>query len=402
MAVEAMVGTSVDREELLRRARELVPALRERARATEEGCRVPEESVREIVAAGLVRAGTPRRFGGYDVEFETVHEMTMELARACASTAWCFQLWALHCYWMGFWPLEAQEEVFADGPDMLSASVQLSVSCDYERMPGGYRLSGRGRFASGSDPSQWLFALGVGAEGPLQFLVPRTHFAVLDGTWDVAGLCGSGSKDVVVQDAFIPSHRVIRPAPPIDFAPEGPLPYDQHRQRRYSVPLFAIQGWDFPAVAIGAAQGAYDEIVRRMHGTKGSVRAADSPVIQAQIAQSAVELDVARTLLHRDLEDCQGKGERGETLAPVDYARYMANKSYAHELAVGVVNRMYALGGGRSLSRNDPLQRAHRDAHATAHPGPIGQFPMASQPYGRSLLGLDPREVNFWTGPALG
>jgi len=67
-----------------------------------------------------------------------------------------------------------------------------------------------------------------------------------------------------------------------------------------------------------------------------------------------------------------------------------------------VVNRMYALGGGRSLSRNDPLQRAHRDAHATAHPGPIGQFPMASQPYGRSLLGLDPREVNFWTGPALG
>ena len=359
--------------------------------------------MREIVDAGLVRAGTPLRFGGHDVEFETLHDITIELARACGSTAWCFQLWALHAYWMGFWPIEAQEEVFADGPDMLSASAVLSVQSSYERVSGGYRVSGHGRFASGSDPSQWLFAVAFGAEGPLQFLVPRSQFKVIDGSWDVAGLCGSGSKDVVVEGGFIPAHRAIRPVPPIDYAPQGHrLPYEDHPQRRYTVPLVALQGWDFPAVGIGLAQGAFDEIAERMRGTSGSVKSADSPVIQAQIAQSAVELNVARLLLHDDLEDAQMKGEQAKSIAPIDYARYMSHRSYAHELAIEVVNRMYALGGGRSLSRKDPLQRMHRDANATSHPGPFGQFPLAAQPYGRVLLGLDPSDVNFWTGPPLG
>lgn len=397
-----MTGKSADRDELVRRARELTPALRDRARAAEDGCRVPAESVREIVDAGLVRVGTPLRFGGHDVEFETAHEVTIELARACGSTAWCFQLWALHAYWMGFWPIEAQEEVFADGPDMLSASAVLSVQSSYERVSGGYRVSGHGRFASGCDPSQWLFAVAFGAEGPVQFLVPRSQFRVIDGSWDVCGLSGSGSKDVVVEDALIPGHRAMRPVPPIDFDPQGHrLPYADHPQRRYRVPLVALQGWDFPAVGIGLAQGAFDEIVQRMHGTSGSVRAADSPVIQTQIAQSAVEINVARMLLHGDLEDAQAKGERGEPLTPTDFARYMSHRSYAHELAIEVVNRMFSLGGGRSLSKKDPLQRAHRDVHASSHPGPSGQFLLASQPYGRVLLGLDPREVNFWTGPPL-
>lgn len=400
MAVQVAVDESTDRDELIRRARDLVPTLRERARAAEEAARVPEETVQEIVAAGLVRAGAPVRFGGLDVEFDTLHEITMELARACASTAWCYQLWALHAYWVGHWPMQAQEEVFADGPDMLSTSAQLTVSSHYEQVSGGYRLSGRGRFASGSDPAQWLFAVAMGPQGPRQFLVPRSEFEVIEGSWDVAGLAGSGSKDVTVEDAFVPDHRVILPPPPIDFAPRGGTAYREHPQRRYSVPIVALQGFDFPAVGIGAAQGAFDEILERLRGTSGWVRAADSAVIQTQMAQCAIDLEVARFLLHRDLEDAQSKGERGLELTPVDYARYMSDRAYAHELAIGVVNRVYSLGGGRSLSRNDLLQRAHRDVHATSHPGPIGQFSLASQPYGRALLGLDPSGVNFFPGPA--
>lgn len=404
MTVEAIIDQSADREELVRRARELAPTLRKRARATEDANRVPAESVQEIVDAGLIRVGTPVHFGGHDVEFETMHEITMELARACPSTAWCYQLWALHNYWMGFWPIQSQEEVFADGPDMLSASVQLSVRASYERVPGGYRVSGQGRFASGCDPSQWLFALAFGPEGPRQFLVPRSHFTVVEGSWDVSGLAGSGSKDVTVEEVFIPDYRAIQPAPPIDFDPQGGErpPYELHPQRRYTVPLAALQGWDFAAVGIGAAQGAFDELVERLTGTSGSVRSADSSVIQHQIAQSAVELDIARMMLHDDLEDAQSKGEQGTPLTPSDYARYMSNRSYAHELAVEVVNRVFALGGGRSLSKTDPLQRAHRDAHASTHPGPFGQFPLASQAYGRVLLGLNPADVNFWTGPPIG
>ena len=113
-----MVDQVLAPEELLRRASELVPALRERAAQTEELRRIPDESVRDLLASELHLIGVPRRFGGLDVDYGLMLEVGALLGSGCGSTSWCYSIWAAHSWRVGFWPLEAQE----DGPETQALS----------------------------------------------------------------------------------------------------------------------------------------------------------------------------------------------------------------------------------------------------------------------------------------
>lgn len=387
--------TTTTAEELIARARSLTPKLKERAARAEADAKVPDTTIEELTDAGLVRIGTPVRFGGTDVEWETVPRAAIELARGCASTAWIYALYALHNHWLGFWPLEAQEEIWANGPDMRASSAQLSIRAHYERVDGGYRVSGHGQFASGVDHAQWLFAIAMGPEGPLQVLVPREEFRVLDGTWEVTGLKGTGSKQVIVDDTFVPGYRARHARPPGDVTgdPE-PLPHSLHPQRRYKVGALAIQGWDLTSVAVGSAQGAIDEVVDRMTGTSGHARSGSSEILHHWLASASASVDAAMALMHADFEDALGKGDRGEPITPLDLTRYLRNRAFGVELAVNAATKMFDIGGARSLALSDPLQRHFRDVQAAAH-GPAAQIAFAGQPYARLLLGLDPTAVRL-------
>lgn len=193
MSIQSGVDQAA-REELLKRAAALAPALRQRAQATEDASQVSQETMQDIIDAELVRIGTPIKFGGLDVDVATMYEVAMEFSRSCPSTGWVYVLQALHAYWMGFWSMEAQEEVFADGPDMLSASVQLGVKSEWRKVPGGYRVSGHGKFASGCDHSQWMFVVAPGQEGIRQFILPRSDYTIDAGSWDVSGLRGTAAR----------------------------------------------------------------------------------------------------------------------------------------------------------------------------------------------------------------
>jgi len=388
MSIQSGVDQAV-REELLKRAAALAPALRQRAQATEDASQVSQETMQDIIDAELVRIGTPIKFGGLDVDVATMYEVAMEFSRSCPSTGWVYVLQALHAYWMGFWSMEAQEEVFADGPDMLSASVQLGVKSEWRKVPGGYRVSGHGKFASGCDHSQWMFVVAPGQEGIRQFILPRSDYTIDAGSWDVSGLRGTGSKDVLIEDAFVPEHRGKIPRPPVDFErdPDLERAYGYHRQRRYLAPMSTLQ--DLTCVAIGGAQGAAEELIARTRGTSGSVKSADSTMVQTQIAEATVEVAAARSMLLEDMEVAQRIGEAGDYPSIEHLTAHLRNRGYGCKLSVQAVNRIFDLGGARSLSTKDPLQRLHRDVHAATH-GPLGNFNIASQPYARAVLGLDP------------
>ena len=108
MAVEPEAFT---REELLRRARDLVPVLRSRASHTEELRRIPSESVRDLLSCmgGLYQVGVPRAFGGLDLDYGLILEAAAELGRGCASSSWCYSLWSAHAWLVGHWPQRAQD-----------------------------------------------------------------------------------------------------------------------------------------------------------------------------------------------------------------------------------------------------------------------------------------------------
>ena len=125
---------------LLARAAQLVPVLRERAGRTERLRRMPPETVEDLVASGLVRVGTPERWGGHvGVDIDTGHAVAWELGRGCGSAAWCGSLWIVHNWWLGHFPEQAQAEFFAAGPDTLSSPASTARG-NPSRLPGGTAL----------------------------------------------------------------------------------------------------------------------------------------------------------------------------------------------------------------------------------------------------------------------
>ena len=276
MVKTGAVRAALEQEPLLQRARDLQPLLRERALETEGLRRVPDENVQAILDSRLNLIGVPMRFGGLDVDFSLMHDIAFELGRACGATAWCYSLWAVHNWWVGHYSPEAQEEIYADGPDVLICSGGYSLHSSAEPVEGGYLLSGQWQFSSGCDHSSWAILHTPTADGSLGTLVPASDFAIQHDTWFVSGMQGTGSKDVVVCDAFVPAHRAVT-APAgmrVPLYEEGWSPREYHRQRRYGAHFGALIVWDLVAPAIGIAQGAIDEFSLRLRGSSGRPRAA--------------------------------------------------------------------------------------------------------------------------------
>ena len=371
--------------ELLGRAVELAPVLRERAARTEELRRVPAETVKDILAAGLYRIGVPQRFGGIDGDYGLVFDVAAELGRGCASTAWCYCLWAAHAWLVGYWPLPAQEDVFGAGPDALCSSSLGPGKSTCKSVEGGYRLSGRWEFSSGCDSASWLI-LGVSGIGERNWvLVPRSDFQIIDN-WFVSGLRGSGSKDVVVADAFVPYHRVLDVTSAGDGDWNG---WEIHGQARYRAPISVLLGWDLVAPMLGITRGMIDEFTERMAGTSGPGRTADSAAVQLRLSQASAELDAARALMDRDIREILGKAENGEGFPPLERARFRRDKAFVTQLCLQAVNRLFDLSGGHALFDSVSLQRFHRDAQAVAHRDGL-IMDLGGQQYGRLALGLDP------------
>jgi 3-hydroxy-9,10-secoandrosta-1,3,5(10)-triene-9,17-dione monooxygenase len=384
---------TTDPRELIERARRLLPTLKERAFETERLGSVPAESVSEILATGLNRISVPARFGGLDVEFSLMHDIAIEFGRACGSTSWCFALWGVHNWWVGYYSPEAQEEVYSNGPDVLTSSAGFAIKSQAEPVPGGFRVTGHWQFSSGCDHAEYVFAITASPDGPMGTIIPRSDFTILEDTWNVSGLQGTGSKDIVIDNVFVPTYRTLAGRGSM-LSANAWSPRDYHHQRRYTVPMGALIAWDLVAPAIGLAQGALDEMVARLAGTSGRARAADSAVVHAKLSESAAEIDAARALMHADFEDAQSKGERHEPITTVDLARYARDKAYCMKLAVSAVNRMFDMAGGHALFVTDPIQRIHRDVQACMHRDGM-VFDFGGQPYGAALLGIDPTTIRI-------
>ena len=372
-------------DDLLARAADLVPLLRKRAARTEEMRRVPEETVGELLSRDLYRIGVPKRFGGFDVEYGLALDVAAELGRGCPATAWCYCLWAAHAWLVGYWPLRAQEEVFGDGPDVLCSSSLNTGKSTLAPVDGGYRLSGRWEFSSGCDSASWVM-LGVSGIGDRNWvLIPKGDYEIID-TWFVSGLRGSGSKDIQVNDAFIPAHRVLD----VTTAGDGDWSaWELHRQARYRIPIPVLLGWDLVAPMLGIARGMIDEFTARTMGTSGPGRTADSPAIHLRLSLASAEADAAAALLAEDIKGMFRKGEAGEPFTPLERARYRRDKAFITQLCLQSVNRLFDLSGGHALFDSVALQRFHRDAQAVAHRDGL-IMELGGQQYGRVVLGLEP------------
>src|SRR6185312_16639363 len=172
------------REELLERAAALVPVLRERSAKAETLRRCPEETVEDFAAAGLLRICQPARWGGFELPWDVLCEVSRVLARGCGSQAWVGNIYCDHTQLLGMFDLEAQADVWGRDPGArLSASVEPAGKA--RPVPGGYVFSGRHRYASGIDYAHWLLCGGnlhEDGKAPRRsfYLVPKSDVTIID------------------------------------------------------------------------------------------------------------------------------------------------------------------------------------------------------------------------------
>jgi len=357
----------MDRDRTLERARELAPRLRERAADCEALRRIPDESMKELREAGLLRALQPRRFGGSELDPWTFYEVVMEVSKACASTGWVLGVLGVHNWQLGLFPEAAQRDVWGDDPGVVISSSYAPTG-KVARVDGGFRLSGRWSFSSGCDHCDWVFLGGVApSEGPLPdmrtYLLPRGDYAI-DDNWRVAGLCGTGSKDIVVEGAFVPEHRTHRfvdgfsLSSPGQAVNAGPL---------YRLPFGSVFSCAIAVPAIGAARGALElfrtQTRQRLSGLDGS-KVVDDPAVQSRIADAAFEVDAARGALERDWRELAALADAGAGIPLAPRERTRADAARAVARAVHAVDRLFEASGGRAIFLDNPIQRVFRDVHA--------------------------------------
>ena len=389
--------------ELIDRARALRPVLQDRQEAAERSRRIPEETIADLRDAGLFRALQPRHHGGLEVALDDAMQIIMEIAAGCGSTGWVFAVMAMHQWQIGMFPPECQDDVWGDNPQALTASsfppVGAAVAAE-----GGWRLDGSWPFTSGCDNADWnilgvrtLPAPGADPTGQGYVIIPKGDYTIED-KWHVVGLSGTGSKDVIVGDAFVPGHRLLTLPDALSGAPPGAV---RNTGPLYRIPFFAAISTCLCAPVLGIAQGVLDDYVAETSGrmTKGAAIAqprpmAELPTIHLRVAEAAAGIDAARLLLLRDCAELMETVAERRPLTELHRARNKGDLGYAVRLAKQATESLFESAGGHALYTSGRLQRAWRDLHAAAMHISLN-WDASGALYGRVMLGQPAGPAQF-------
>ncbi|HWD58649.1 MAG TPA: acyl-CoA dehydrogenase family protein [Stellaceae bacterium] len=380
--------------ELLARAEALIPVLRERAARAEELRRLPDETIADLHQSGLFRVLQPKRVGGSELPFRHLVELVAVIARGCGSTGWVLANLAAHHWLFGMWPKQAQDEVWGQSPDNLIGSALIFPRGRARPVEGGYRLSGRWPFSSGVDAASWNLIGGIvqdeegSATGPRIFLLPAKDYTIID-TWQVIGLAGTGSKDVTVEDVFVPAYRTLA----VDQIAGGPNPGSEvNPSVLYQLPAISLFAFCIAGVSLGIAQGAIEhfiETTRTRLSSYSGRNVADFNTVQVHVAEAAALADAARAIMLGDCDEATHSVGEGRVPDVAHRARYRRDGAFAATLCTKAVDILFAATGGGAIYARNPLQRAFRDVHA-ANAHYVLNWDINGAMYGRVALGLPP------------
>jgi len=378
---------------MVARAKALIPTLRERASMTEQLRRLPPETERDLHDAGLFRIVQPKRVGGSELDYVALVDCADALGQADASVAWNFANLASHHWMLGMFDPRAQDAVWKKDADALIASSFIFPAGRARKADGGYRLSGHWPFSSGVGSSDWNMLAGVvasedeadGIEYRL-FLLNKSDYKVND-TWNATGLCGTGSNDVKVADAFVAEPMSVA----ISDLTGGPTPGSVvNPNALYALPVFSLFPYVLSGVGLGNAQACLDdyvEIARRRASTYNRAKLGDMQTTQIKIAEASAKIDAARLVMRTNCIEAMTDARRGHIPDIAAKTRLRRDGAFAVNLCTEAVSLLFTASGARSLFTSGPLQRQFRDAHAV-NSHLAFNFDAAGTNYGRVAVGL--------------
>jgi 3-hydroxy-9,10-secoandrosta-1,3,5(10)-triene-9,17-dione monooxygenase len=368
---EARDFAGVTYEEAMRRARDLVPVLRERAAGAEDARQMQKETLEDLHRTGLLRFHQPRRWGGMELPFVALFDVPAEVSRGCASTGWNVANLGVHHWMLALYDERAQEEVWGPNPDVVIPSGIAYPQGRGRRVDGGLVISGHWNFSSGVDHGDWNMLAVMVREGDRvvdhrMCLVPRGQYEIVDD-WHVLGMRSTGSKSVRASEVFVPEHRALsmylaRGGKEFPGARVNPNPL-------YQVPLAALGSHCLAGAGVGNAQAALDltiEAIRERSTSYTAMRMRDFQAVQLRVARAGAMVDAARLSIRHDCLEAERIAQDGRAPTLEEKLRFKRNVAYAMERCTEAVDTLHALAGANGIYDRYPIQRLFRDQHALA------------------------------------
>ena len=399
-ALKAPDLAATDTDAFLLRIDALLPAIRERAAQVEQQGVISREVIGWLTEADVFRAMQPRQWGGLELDPAAFFEGMVRIASACGSTGWVASVVGIHPWHIAMFDQQAQSDVWSGNPNAL-ASTSYAPTGQVRRVSDGFRLSGRWSYSSGVDHCDWVIVGAVvpddepGGPGPefRSFLVPRGDFTVDQESWHVTGLAGSGSKDVVVEDAFVPEYRthsstqVHERTDPGRTVNDGPL---------YRLPWSTVFPYAIGSPAIGAAVGALEAFIdnnRERVSVAGGRTVSASAALHLRLAESLTNVEATRTRLELTWRDFLARVTRGEEIPYVLRTRCRYEVAHAIAQCANAVYRVLEVNGGRTMNAGEAFQRFFRDLLAMRN-HIAATLEINASSYALAKLGVPPPPFN--------
>lgn len=347
-------------EQLVDRARAFIPALRERAVQGDEHRSIPCDTIEDLRTAGLFRVLQPKRYGGYEMSPKVFYDIVMALAEGDMSVGWVYSVVAVHAWQMALFDDRAAQEVWGSNNETLISSSYMPTG-RAKPVEGGFIFSGRWGYSSGCDHCEWVFLGGLveTAEGePMDartWLIPRKDYEIVD-TWHTSGLKGTGSKDIVIKDVFVPDYRTHKmidgftcnsPGNRLNTAPLYRMPFGQVFSRAVST------------ASIGALRGMLNCFVEtaKVRVNVLGAKTSDDVTAQVAIAETANAIDELVLVLHRNFDALEAYAERQEVPPLEERVKYRFQSSFVPERVSHLAARLFKAAGGAAVFSHNPYGR---------------------------------------------
>jgi 3-hydroxy-9,10-secoandrosta-1,3,5(10)-triene-9,17-dione monooxygenase len=381
----------IDTAEMTRRAAALVPALEKRRHETLELRRLTDATIADILAAGFFKIMQPARLGGFELPYGSQVPISAALAPGCGATSWVVSVVATHHWMLAKFDAKAQDEVWAKNPDAYACSAFGFAESTVVKVAGGYKISGRWTYSSGSNHADWaMIVVAVprdGAPPERRFaMVPKSDFQVLDN-WRSVGLRGSGSNDIVIREAFIPDYRTVG-FDEIDLVDSPGTAVN--RAPTYRLQTFGVFNLTGVGPAIGLAKAALDAFtdgIKKRRGTFGA-KLAELQNIQIRVSESSAEIDAARHIAEYHIGHLQQEAMTGKGADKTHILKHQRDCAYIGRLCTRAVERLSEAQGAGGLSEDNPVQQALADLKGVCAHITMG-WDANCVPYGKTLLGVE-------------
>ena len=366
--------------ELIAAARAMGPGLRMRRARCRAEQRVPDETVAEFQAAGFFKILQPEQWGGYAMDPQVFYAVGLEVARFCPSSAWILGVIAVHNWQLAVFDDRAAQDVWAEDPTVLISSSYAPVG-KVKVVDGGFRLSGRWSFSSGSEHCKWAFlgAVVPTPEAPFDmanyrtFLLPISDYRIVDN-WDVVGLQGTGSHDIVVEDVFVPEYRTHKsmdgflcnnPGNAVNSAPLYHMPFMQVFVRAVCT------------ATLGACEGALDAFIEVAKTRQaGPVKMKNDLFARQLAAEVKTSVEEMKLTMIRNFDAMMDCCRAGVPIPIEDRVRYRYDSAVVADRCLALSSRMLKAAGSSGIRLDSELLAYHLDilasqAHVANHSTPF-------------------------------